>query len=254
MVFEPQNRLEESLVKAASDPASRPQFLKDLMESDLFIIDEEGIADKSGLRRFNEGDELRVRPIDWNGEPYTPVFSSLSRLQAFIQREAGYLAANALDLMNVLKDANLLLNPGSDYGKEFPKEEIATILDGSIFGPSERWVVTKETQVRIGQPAVYPIELVKALTRLFKRTPEVRRAWVAHFFNPERNEPAHTLVAIEVTGDWNTVMASAGMVARDVPSPHPPVDFLQIRGGGGLEDYFLRGCKPFYEKKRFGMF
>jgi hypothetical protein len=49
-------------------------------------------------------------------------------------------------------------------------------------------------------------------------------------------------------------MASAGIVARDVQSPDPPVDFLQITGRGGIEDYFLRECKPFYERKLFGIF
>lgn len=150
--------------------------------------------------------------------------------------------------------ANLLMNPGADYGKEFPKEEIASIIDGSLFRPTERFVAQKDTQVMIGQPANYPTELVAALTRLFKKTRAVKRAYVAHFFNPENDEKAHTLIAIEVTGDWASVMAGVGIVARDVPSPDPPTDFIQITGSGGVEDYFLRDCKPFYERRLFGLF
>jgi F0F1-type ATP synthase membrane subunit a len=59
------------------------------------------------------------------------------------------------------------------------------------------------------------------------------RAYLAHFFNPERDEKPHTLIGVETTGDWNSVMSGAGIVARDVPIPDPPVDFLQITGKGG---------------------
>ena len=38
MSFQPQNKLERSLMKAAEDPAHHPQFYKDLIESDVFII------------------------------------------------------------------------------------------------------------------------------------------------------------------------------------------------------------------------
>ena len=254
MTFQPQNRLEESVAKAAADPAHRPQFYRDLLESDIFIVEEGPAPEKSGRRVLTEGYQLKVRHMDWNGKSYIPVFTSLPRLQATIQHEVAYIALNAVEFMKITQGANLLLNPGSDYGKEFTKEEIASIIDGSIFRPSERYVAEKETKVMIGQPANYPKDLVDALSRLFKKTREVKRAYVAHFFNPERDEKPHTLIAIEVSGDWDKVMASAGIVARDVPSPDPPVDFLQMTGRGGIEDYFRRDSKPFYERKVFGIF
>ena len=254
MTFEPKNRLEESLVRAAADPAHRPQFYKDLIEHDLFIIEEGPPPEKSGQRVLTEGYRLNVSTMEWNGKSYVPVFTSLPRLQAVLQHEAGYIALNALEFMKITQGANLLLNPGSDYGKELPKEEVASIIDGSIFQPAERFVARKDTRVMIGQPANYPKELIAALTRLFKTYRAVKRAYVAHFFNPECDEKAHTLIAIEVTGDWDSVMAGAGIVAREVPSPDPPTDFVQITGSGGLEDYFLRDCKPFYERRLFGLF
>ncbi len=38
MPFEPQNALERSLVQATADPAYRPQFYKDFVKSNIFII------------------------------------------------------------------------------------------------------------------------------------------------------------------------------------------------------------------------
>ena len=83
----------------------------------------------------------------------------------------------------------------------------------------------------------------------------VKRAYLAHFFDPERDQKPHTLIAIESTGDWDQTAAGAGLIARNVAVPDPPVDFMPITGKGGIEDYFRQGIKPFYEKKKFlGLF
>jgi hypothetical protein len=241
-------------MQASSDPAHRPQFYKDLAGADLFIIQEGPPSEQRGWRVLEEGCSLQVRNIEWNGKSFIPVFSSLPRLQAAAQSEVSYIALNALEFMKITRGAELILNPGSEYGKEFTKAEIESLLDGSIWKPSERHVIEKATEVMIGKPSNYPKELVDALTRYFKTTKEVKRAYLAHFFNPQRDEKPHTLIGVEVIGDWDSVMSGAGMVTRGVPIPDPPVDFIQITGKGGVEDYFKTGCKPFYERKLFGIF
>jgi hypothetical protein len=240
-------------MQASSDPAHRPQFYKDLAASDLFIIQEGPSLEQGGRTVLKEGYSLQVRNIDWNGKPYIPVFSSLPRLQAVVRSEVSYIALNALEFMKITRGADLILNPGSEFGKEFTKAEIESLLDGSIWKPSERYVAKEETKIMIGQPSNYPKELMDALARYFRKTKEVKRAYLAHFFNPERDEKPHTLIGVEMSGDWDLVMSGAGMVARDVHIPDPPVDFIQITGKGGVEDYFKRDCKPFYERKLFGI-
>lgn len=254
MTFQPQNSLERSLLKAATDPAHRPQFYRDFVKSDIFVIQEGPPPERSGSAVLEAGYQLQIRNIDWNGRPVIPIFSSLPRLQAVIPSEVGYVALNAQNFMEITQGSDLLLNPGSDYGKEFTKEEVATILDGSIWQPTERYVAERDTEIMIGQAANYPKDLVEALTRLFKKMKEVKKAYVAHYFNPDVDEKPHTLIAIEASGNWESIVASAGIVARDVPSPDPPVDFIRITGTEGLEDYFLNESKPFYEKKLFGIF
>lgn len=241
-------------MRASSDPAHRPQFYRDLAAADFFIVQEGPPLEPSGRTVLQEGYSLQLRNIDWNGKPFIPVFSSLPRLQAAVQSEVSYIALNALEFMKMARGAELILNPGSDYGKEFTKAEIESLLDGSIWKPSERYVAEKATEVMIGQPSNYPKELVDALARYFRKTKEVKRAYLAHFCNPERDEKPHTLIGVEMTGDWDSVMSGAGMATQGVPIPDPPVDFIQITGAGGVEDYFKRNCRPFYERKLFGIF
>jgi hypothetical protein len=255
MSFDPQNDLEWSLMKAAEDPAHRPQFYKDLVKSDILIIQHgERPPEKKERVTLKEAETIQIANIEFQGKPHIPIFSSVPRLQAVITDEVAYLGMNALDFLKITLGSALILNPGSDYGKELTPQEAASIIDGSIWQPTETYVAEKETRVLIGQPANYPNELVEALTRFFKTRKKVKRAWVAHFSNAERDEKAHTLIAIEASGEVEEVVSEAGMVARNVQVPDPPVDFLTITGRGGVEDYFLKDTKPFYERRFLGLF
>jgi len=248
MAFEPENELERSLMRAAGDPAHRPQFYRDFAASKIFVINDGEPLAGEGETTLAEGRSLRLRTIELNGKLYLPIFSSLPRLQAVLQEEARYISLNAREFLEITRGAELVLNPGSDYGKEFTAAEIASILDGSIGRPDETYVAEQETQVLIGQPSNYPTELVEALERLFAARSDVKRAWLAHFCNPARDEKPHTLVALAVTGGWDEVAAAVGIVAQSTPFPDPPLDLLQIAGRGGIEDYF-KSIEPFYEQK-----
>jgi len=255
MAFEPHNKLEHSLVQAATDPAHRPQFYKDFVQSDIFII-QHGKRPPEEHRRvtLSEGEKIQIENIEFDGKRYIPIFSSLPRLRATITGEVAYLGINALEFLKITMGSALLLNPGSDYGKEITPEEAASIVDGSLWQPNERYVTQKEVKVMIGQPKNYPKELVDALTRFFKTKKHVKRAWIAHFFNPDRDEKPHTLIAIDASDAFEEITSEAGIVARNVKIPDPPVDFLPITGRGGIEDYFVKETKPFYERRFLGLF
>lgn len=259
MSFEPRNALEQSLVKAAKDPAHRPQFYEDFLASEIFII-QHGEPPPKEVKRvtISAPTKLQIQNIEHNGKPYIPIFTSLDRLRATLKREATFMGINAREFLNIVKGSAVLLNPGSDYGKEFTASEINSLLDGSVWKPTEQITFQKPTKVLFGQPKNYPKDLTDALSRLFATLPEVERAWLAHFFNPERDEKPHTLIGIEQSGNWDSVVGQAGVVARNVKIPDPPVDFTQVIKGGGeglMQDYFLKDTAPFYKKKRlFGLF
>ena len=255
MSFEPTNDLERSLMKAANDPAHRPQFYKDLVQSNIFIVQHgKRPPEKEGRVTLDEGTQIQITNIEFNGKPHIPIFSSLPRLQATITGEAAYLGINALEFLTMTLGTGLILNPGYEYGKEITSEEAGSIVDGSLWQPNERYVQQKETQVLIGQPKNYPNELVEALTRLFKSKKQVKRAWVAHFFHPERDEKPHTLIAIDVSDGFEEISSEAGIVVRNIEIPDPPVDFLPITGREGIEDYFVKDTKPFYTRRFLGLF
>ncbi|MDH5181221.1 MAG: enhanced serine sensitivity protein SseB C-terminal domain-containing protein [Gammaproteobacteria bacterium] len=252
-MFEPENELEESLIKASTDPAHRPQFYKDLAESDIFIIQHGEVPEQAGKKTLAPGMQLKIQNIEIDGKLYIPVFSSISRIQAVIDTEVGYLAFNALEFFEIVNGSELILNPGSEYGKEFTRNEVASIVNGTIWEPEHTYEVENETTVLIGQPKNYPHELAEALTAYFKTQQEVLSAYLAHFYNPATGDPPHTLVGILATENWNEIIASAGIIAKEVEIADPPVDFVRVDTEGGNLDYFHE-IEPFYQKKNSGLF
>ena len=248
VTFTPSNPLEESLVKSAHDPAHRPQFYRDLLASDIFLIHQGPPPDRPGTHVAGEGERLIIRPLSLDGKEYLPIFSSLAALQAVLSEQVSYVALNAAAFFKMTTGADVVLNPGSDYGKELTKDEIARLLDGSIWKPTGGYEVQRDTQVQIGQPARYPKDLVEALSRLFTTVSEVRAAYLALFYNPGQDERPHTLIAIEVTGNWESVVAQAGIVAGAIAVPDPPVDFMRLTDRSGFGEYFRKDCRPFYER------
>jgi hypothetical protein len=244
--FEPQNPLEESLARACMDPAHRPQFYQDFLAAKILVIQDGPAPLEQGSTVLQPGQQLRIQSIEFQGKRCLPIFSSLPRLQAVIRTEMGYLELVARDFLTLTRGAAVMLNPGSPYGKEFTADEIARMLDGTLWQPRQAVTVQQATPVLFGQPARYPAELAAALRRLFGERAGVRRAWLALYDNPAGDEPPHLLVALEVDGDPAIIMGEAGLVASSVPVPDPPVDFTCLTGLGGMESYFKQ-VPPFYD-------
>lgn len=250
MSFDPQNDLERSLIQAVNDPAHRPQFYRDFLESTVFVIQHAPPPLEDRAAALERGTDIQILNVQHNGKTHIPVFSSLPRLSAVLSEEVAYLGVPVAPFLKLTKGMPLLLNPGSDYGKEFSEPEIAALMDGSMWEADEHQVVTAPRRVMIGEPANYPHELVEALSRLFSTMPSVKRAWLAQYFQPGYDEKPHSLIGVEHTGDWPAIVGPAGVVARNVIVPDPPVDFFSVtdatKSPEGIEDYFRDEIEPFY--------
>lgn len=248
-MFTPENDLERSLIKAAADPSHRPQFFRDLLASDIFAISsgDEVAAIRDGV--LQQGANVAIQASQRNGKDWLPIFSSLSRLQQNLAAEANYLRLNAREFFELTSGAHVIFNPNCDYGKEFFPQEIAGLLDGSIYTPSKTATTQQGTRVLLGQPKIYPTELVKALSKLFARHRNVKAAYLAHYSNPDSGEPPHTLIGLDVEGESQAMFGEAAMVARAVLPPSELVDFTKVQSPeAGVSRYLVRETKPFYQR------
>jgi len=248
MVFQPQNELEKSFILAAKNPAYRPKFYKDLINSDIYVVQEDVIRGEEVITRVSKGESIKVGKIEYNGKLYIPIFTSLMRLEAVLKSPKSYVAMNCLAFMEGARGSNLFLNYGSEFCKRFTAQEVESIIDGSIWNQPSGFTVPVGTKVRLGQPAKYPSEMIAALSDFFKQKNIVKKAYLALISYDTTNKiPPHTLIGIECDNEWDEMLSEVSIVLNNVKIPNPPVDFCRLTGKkDGNEAYFINFCKPFF--------
>jgi len=240
------DNIEALLKKAVGSPSYRDEFYRQLLTARLVIITKEnaGITGYVTLQK-----DTRVEILTFE-DGYIPVFTSTEKIfdKGIIKEQVPFLECTGEDLFNFVKGAKLILNPYSDYSKELLPDEIEQLLDRSIFTHSPKQIViTKDTEVLIGEPAKYPDIVVDALKALFIKKSDVTAAYVAWIHDPSSDVPPHYIFAIETRGDWWSLSNEAGSIANEILGGNQIIDFMQLSGNGGINDYFKKSS-PFYRK------
>jgi len=248
------NILEIALELAASEPAHRPEFYRLLLESTIFILGSSGQltdGDDEGLVTLKANTPIEV--VNWirpDGSSVIPFFSSLRALQRAITSDEKYLALPARTFFEITRGAELILNPRSEFGKEFTSTEVEALLTEGVNKLATPMVAEKATEVLLGQPANYPTAMVASLTTLLGKHRNVRAAYLALMHDTSRDEKPHLMVGIECDDEFENVVREAGTVAADTAPAGEPVDLIRvIRGESGIAQYFLEKVKPFYERE-----
>ena len=132
-----------SLERSASDPAHRAQFRKDLLAATIYVMGEIEGEDPTKRSKVDlkAGKKVSLRSqLTGDGRTIVPFFSSLEKLQGFIQGndQVKYLAIPTRTLFDVAKGAILVLNSGSRVVGEFKPEDIAMILQLADAPPNKR--------------------------------------------------------------------------------------------------------------------
>lgn len=241
--------LESVLRLAADEPAHRPDFYKLLLNSTIYIL---GYSDQhwEGVRTIEAGEKISIQNWEKNdGTPIIPFFTSLATLQKSIKNETNYMALPARALFEMTTGATLVLNPASDYRKEFFPNEIEALLTNGINRLPEQRITEKETQVLLGQPKTYPIKMVDSLKALLANRSNAKAAYLVLMHDPARDEKPHLVVGIWAEGDIEKLIREAGAVAGDTSPDGELVDLVRVvPGEDGLSEYFQREVKPFYER------
>jgi len=237
---------ETLLQMAADDPSYRVEFIKRILTEKLVIISKSDVGNE-GFVKLKAGAKVSVYTFP---DGRVPIFTSPERIRdkGIFKDNASFLEAKGVDILDFLKGAKLILNPYSDYGKEFSPEEVARLLDGTYFNPREI-VVKEKTAVNIGQPVKYPTEVVKALSNLFFTKPNVVAAYLGWIHQPETNDPPHYIFAIDTVGNYKELIKEAGFIVQQILGTEEIVDFIQITNAGGINDYFIKSTQPFYIRK-----
>jgi hypothetical protein len=247
MSFEPVNQLETVLIKATMEVDARPEFYRVLAISDVFVIGSSSSKTKNGL--IEAGEQVSIRNVEIDGKSYLAAFTSQEQLSKVISEETEFVRLRFSDLLNLVGDTEIALNPYLEYGKILVDWEVRGLRDGSLWKPQTTFTMKQNTQVTIGVPANPPKDFLVALAKYFETKVEVLTAFNLHYFNPVTDKVAHTLVCIESSGMNETMSAEIGLMASGSYIPDPPVDVMFITRDNGFGKTVFKDFKPFYQKK-----
>jgi hypothetical protein len=235
--FVPANELEELLIAAAQDATRRPRFCRTLLESELFVI---VVNDEKGTR---------IQTWQRDGQGVVPIFSSLARLQEFAQgaglQEYEHSSADGRELLTILQTAHVILNPVSDYGKEFYPQEIQGLLDGSELKRLKIIAVDESQPVLLSQPSNYPTQLVAALKASFARDTSIKSAYLAQVHQPAVRQSAQLIIGIEADSDYEP--SAAMTIAQESLAEEEFISFLRL-GSDNVSTYLRESTQPFYKR------
>jgi hypothetical protein len=132
--FTPANDLEETLVRAATDPAARPEFYRRLLGAEIYLLTEEtGLTDGETSKPAAPDAKL----ITWESPsgPYVPMFSARARVDEIgrlRERSYGFLALSGKAAFARLAQEKraAFLNPGFASGKQFVPDVIERLAGG----------------------------------------------------------------------------------------------------------------------------
>lgn len=243
----PVNDLEKSLIEAYNDVSARNRFYTKLLWNDLIVLTDANPNLHEGVNTLNENTTVQFVTFE---DGRIPIFTSENRIfdKGVVKEKLQIMSMKGQDLFGIAKGATFVLNPYSDYGKELLKEEIESLIDGSIFEDSNSHSVEKDTEVLIGQPTIKPTEFLKALSRLFQEHETVKSAFVGIIKMAKSEEEPHLIIAIDLEADLGSVTCKAIPIAEKMMAKEEVVDFIKIDDKGGVSDYFTKETKPFYTR------
>ncbi len=246
--FKKELSLEKLLEKAAQEPSYRAEFYKRILNEELIILTENSSL-ANGKQILKEDTQVNIVSFKNGG---IPVFTTTDRIfdKNIIDKKVQFLQMKGLNLFELTKGATLILNPYSDSGKEFIPSEIEKIIDGTIITENHKQLTIKQdAEVLIGQPSIYPTEIINSLKILFSNRPNVKKAYLGWIFDPASGEDAHYIFGIDADIDFQNLINEAGFTVKEFLSKTEFVDFIKIEKNEKLSKYFLESTEPFYTKK-----
>lgn len=216
-MFEPENDIERMLMRASTEPAARPEFLRALMDAEIQIVlvpDRPLAAGPDGTTTIPAGVKLSMPSATRGEEKLIPFFTARSRARAWFTGTHIVSPEKTRDLFTRFPDTSFFLNPRNQYGKEFVPGEVKRLLAGHFEDGPERQVIQKGEQILLGHPKETPFDLIAALKRELSVVPMVRGAWLMLAMRQGASAQSWML-GVDHDGVWQDVRDAIGRAVAD---------------------------------------
>lgn len=209
----PMNPLEEALYEGLADASRMGLFERLMLEADLYAVPEpEGPGGKpgdDGAKVLRAGEQLILRGVVLNdGRNTVTLFTDPRRATKMFGDDARILAMQGRALLDILKDAVVLLNPEGGKGLLLNPDQIRAVLEHEPVRPLRP--VSGRVELHEVEPENEPVMLMRAIMDAFP-APTVEAVWLARavwpdlgqigwFMDIRSDRPADELKALAMRG------------------------------------------------------
>lgn len=206
----PMNPLEELLYAGLADAAQMGAFERIMLEADLYAVPEAdspgGTPGDDGSKVLRPGEQLILRGVVLNdGRNTVTLFTDPRRAVEMFGEDTRILAMKGRNLLDMLKDAVILLNPAGGQGLMMEPHQIKAVLEHAPVDVSGRRPSGAVELADIPEPQ-QPIALIGRLNVAF-RDMKIDQAWLARarwnearmmgwFLDIRTDEPADEITAL----------------------------------------------------------
>ena len=224
-MFEPENNVERLLMRASTQPSERRSFMRALLDAEVFVVlvcdGAPLVPGPDGNAIVPEGAKLSVPTAMRGEERLFPFFTAPSRARTWFTGDHIIAPERTRELFTKHQDISFVLNPGSDYGKEFLAVEVKRLLAGEL----------GEGVDEIDVPA----ELIASLAREFSAMPQVRGAWLMLAMRAGQSEQSWMLgvdhKGNDQQGSWQAVLDAITRAVKGNILKGRMLDAMPLDGG-----------------------
>lgn len=206
----PINPLEDLLYAGLADARQMGAFEQVMLEADLYAVPEPdspgGTPGDDGTKVLRPGQQLVLRGVVLNdGRNTVTLFTDPARAVQMFGPDTRILAMQGRKLLDMLKDAVILLNPADGKGLMMEPDQIKAVLEHA---PVIASAVRPSGAVELAEPGVLdpPVALIERLDYAFRGL-KIDAAWLARarwnesgtmgwFLDIRTDEPADEITAL----------------------------------------------------------
>lgn len=241
--------LADIIEKAGTIPEYRAVFYEKFLKNDIYVLVKKGYNENNEATSFNAN-----APIITFENQQIPVFTDAKHIydQGVIQDEMSYMKVNGRSFLELAMGHHIIINPFSKVYKELVPNEIADMLNGSIFNVVKDNVAHIHMEVLIGKPETEPQALLADLKTTFTSIPTISSAYLGWMFNERIDQKPHYIFAVECETKNAAEFKEIADVISNLCKPHLKkqeyIDIIRLEKNGNFSDYFYNQDQPFYTK------
>ena len=183
----PMNPLEELLYAGLADATQMGAFEQIMLEADLYAVPEAdspgGTPGDDGAKVLRPGEQLILRGVVLNdGRNTVTLFTDPRRAIQMFGEDTRVLAMKGRNLLEMIKDNVVLMNPDGGKGLMMEPDQIKAVLEHEPVRPLVR--PSGRVELHAVEPENEPVVMTEALRDAFQ-PPLVEAIWVARAVWPD---------------------------------------------------------------------